>query len=148
MKPKKEQESEVTKQVVKEKVDIRNLAVGITKLRKGGKDSIILGCESEREIAKLKDTVSEKLGKDFEIMEPRKMNPKIKVINVGEDEMKLKDESLIDMIVKQNGLNEKNKGFYVRVLKRINKRREENVINRRGYNNNGVLILEVDKARS
>lgn len=146
VKPIREQESEVTKQVVKEKVDIRNMAVGITKLRKGGKGSIILGCESEREIVKLKDTMSEKLGKDFEVMEPRKMKPKIKVINIGEDEMKLKDEGLIDMIVKQNGLNEKDEGFYIRVIKRINKiRREENARNRRGYNNDGAVILEVDE---
>lgn len=47
VKPKKDQESEVNKQVVKEKVDIKNLAVGITKLRKEGKDFIIFGRESE-----------------------------------------------------------------------------------------------------
>lgn len=41
VKPKKEQRSETTKQVVKEKVDIKNLAVGITKLRKGGTGSVI-----------------------------------------------------------------------------------------------------------
>lgn len=49
VKPKIEQESETTKKMVKEKVDIKNLAVGITKIKKGGKGSIILGCESERE---------------------------------------------------------------------------------------------------
>lgn len=49
VKPKTEQESEKTKKMVKEKVDIKNLAVGITKIKKGGKGSIILGCESERE---------------------------------------------------------------------------------------------------
>lgn len=47
VKPKKDQESEITKQVVKEKVDIKNLTVGITKLRKEGKDLIIFGRESE-----------------------------------------------------------------------------------------------------
>lgn len=54
VKPKKEQESETTKKIVKEKVDIKNLAVGITKIRKGGKGSVILGCESEREIKQLR----------------------------------------------------------------------------------------------
>ncbi|EFN68952.1 hypothetical protein EAG_00180, partial [Camponotus floridanus] len=42
---------------VKEKVDIKKLDVGITKLKKGNKGSIILGCESESEMEKLRDTV-------------------------------------------------------------------------------------------
>lgn len=49
VKPKTEQESETTKKLVKENVDIKNLAVGITKIKKGGKGSSILGCESERD---------------------------------------------------------------------------------------------------
>ena len=63
--PKMEQESEATKKLVKEKVDIKKLEVGITKMKKGNKGSIILGCESEREMEKLRDTVREKLGDDF-----------------------------------------------------------------------------------
>lgn len=85
IKPKKEQESETTRKMIKEKVDITNLAVGITKLSKGGKGSIIFGCESEREIKRLKDTVSEKLGKEFEIMEPKKLKPKLKITNVDDE---------------------------------------------------------------
>lgn len=42
VKPKNVQESETTKKL-KERVDIKNLAVGITKLRKGGKGSVYLG---------------------------------------------------------------------------------------------------------
>lgn len=99
VKPKTEQESENIKKVVKEKVDIKNLAVGITKIKKRGKGSIILGCESEREI-KLKET-ARKMGNEFDITEAKNRNPKIKIINVSEEEMKLKDEKLIDMILKQ-----------------------------------------------
>jgi len=77
VKPKKEQESEITKKV-KEKVDIKNLIVGITKLRKGGKGTVILDCENESEMKQLKDSMSEKLGKDFEIVEPKKIKPKLK----------------------------------------------------------------------
>jgi len=53
VKPKREQESKTTKKVVKDKVDIKNLAVGIIKLRKG-KGSVILGCKSESEMKQLK----------------------------------------------------------------------------------------------
>lgn len=146
VKPKKEQESETTRKIVKEKVNIKDLAVGITKLRKGGKGSVILGCESEREIKQLKDTVSEKLGKDFEIMEPKKIKPKLKVLNVDEDEMKLKDENLIDTIKKQNNIDGSERGFYIRVVKRIdNERRGGTTRTRRGNKEEGSLILEVDE---
>lgn len=123
VKPKTEQENENTKKVVKEKVDIKNLAVGITKIKKRGKGSIILGCESEREI-KLKETVRKKMGNEFGITEPKKRNPKIKIINVSEEEMKLKDEKLIDMILKQNEINEKEEGFYIKIVKKIIKEKK------------------------
>lgn len=143
VKPKKEQESETTRKIVKEKVNIKDLAVGITKLRKGGKGSVILGCESEREIKQLKDTVSKKLGKDFEIMEPKKIKPKLKVLDVDEDEMKLKDEDLIDMIKKQNNIDGKEGGSYIRVVKKIDKVRKGG--NRNGNKGEGSLILEIDE---
>lgn len=120
--------------MVKEKVDIKNLAVGITKIKKGGKGSIILGCESEREIKKLKDTVREKLGDDYDIAEPKKIKPKIKIINVSEEEMNLKDETLIDTILKQNEINGKEEGFYIRVVKKIVKERGWQCADRRRKN--------------
>ncbi|EFN86256.1 hypothetical protein EAI_15033 [Harpegnathos saltator] len=42
VKLKKKQKSETTKKLIKEKVDIQNLEVGITKLRKGSKRTVIL----------------------------------------------------------------------------------------------------------
>lgn len=70
VKPKKQRESETTKKIVKEKINITNMAVGITKLRKGNKGTIILGCESEGEMEELKPTVQDKMGKEYNIMEP------------------------------------------------------------------------------
>lgn len=40
------------------------------------------------------------MGDEFDITEPKERNPKIKIINVSEEEMKLKNEKLIDMILK------------------------------------------------
>lgn len=132
--PIKEQESETTKKLVKEKVDIKKMEVGITKLRKGSKGSVILGCESEREMEKLKDTVREKLGEDFKITEPKKIRPKIKVVNVGEEEIQLKDEILIDTIKKQNTIDGRDEEFGIKIVKRIVK-----------DGSGGSLILEVDE---
>jgi len=101
-------------------LDIKNLPVGITKLKKGGKGTVILGCESESEMKQLKVTMREKLGKDF--VEPKKIKPKLKVINIEEEEMILKDEKLIDTIKKQNNMDG-NEESYIRVVKRFRERR-------------------------
>lgn len=84
--------------------------------------------------------MSEKLGKDFEIMEPKKIKPKLKVIN--EEEMKLKDENLIDMIIKQNNINGKDEGIVKRI---VNEKRRGNTRSRKGSKEEGSIILEVDE---
>ncbi|KAL6265886.1 hypothetical protein P5V15_002718 [Pogonomyrmex californicus] len=96
------------------------MEVRITKLRKGSKGSVILECESEEEMEKLKDTVREKLGEDFKITEPKKIRPKIKVVNVGEEEIQLKDKILIDTIKKQNTIDgREDEEFGIKIVKRI-----------------------------
>lgn len=138
-----QQESETTKKVLKEKVDIENLAVGVTKLRKGNKGTVILGCESGEEMDKLKATVQDKLGEDFKITEPKKIQPKIKVVNVGEEEMKLDERDIVKTIIIQNKLNVERDGFYIRILKKIDNE-GRNRPGRRGKEE-GSLILEVDE---
>lgn len=52
IKPKIQQESEITKKIIKEKVDIKNMPMGITKVRKGKEGTVILGCETGEEMDK------------------------------------------------------------------------------------------------
>jgi len=106
---------------------------------------VILGCESESEMKQLKASVREKLGKDFEIVEPKKIKPKLKVINIEEEEMILKDEKLINTIKKQNNMNE-NEESYIRVVKRFSSgRRGGDIKARRENREEGSIILEVDE---
>jgi len=141
--PKREQESEATKKMVKEKVDIKKLEVGITKLKKGYKGSIILGCEGERERVKLRDTVREKLGEDFKVTEPKGRKPKLKVVNVGEEELQLDDVILVDTIKRQNKIDAE---LYIKIVKRMAKSRsDDNARAGDGSKEDGSLILEVDE---
>lgn len=89
--------------------------------------------------------MSEKLGKDFEIMEPKKIKPKLKIINVDEEEMKIKDEDLIDTIKKQNNIDGRGGGFHIRVVKRISNKRRGGTTRTRRESKEGSLILEVDE---
>lgn len=144
--PRKQQASEATKKQVKEKIDISNLAVGISKLRKGVNGSVILGCESTGEMEKLKASVQVKLGEDFQIMEPKKIKSKIKIINVGMDVMNVEEEELVDSIKKQNALNDEREGCYIKLLKKITMDDGGDTVRiRKRRRNEGSLILEVDE---
>jgi len=70
----------------------------------------------------VKDSMSEKFGKDFEIVESKKIKPKLKVINIEKEKMILKDEKLIDTIKKQNNIDGK-ENSYIRIVKRFSSRR-------------------------
>lgn len=85
------------------------------------------------------------MGDDFEIMQTKKIKPKIKVVNVGEEEMKLNDKNLIDTITRQNKVDNREEGFYLRVVKRITKEGKKGDTRvRRGNNEEDSLILEAD----
>jgi len=44
VRPNKQQESEVTKKVIKEKVDIKSMHVEISRFRKGNNGAVLIGC--------------------------------------------------------------------------------------------------------
>lgn len=138
VKPKKRQESEMTKKLVKENINITDMAVGITKLRKRNNGTVILGCESKSEMEKLKVTIQNKLGKEYNIMEPKGAKPKIKVVNIDEEKMKLENENLLNVIMKQNKIEDEKEEFHMRIIKKISKE------NTRGGGVNGSIIIELD----
>lgn len=83
VKSKVQQESEDTKKLIKEKLDIKNMDMGVTKLKKGSKRAVIMDCENGEEVRKLKETVQDKLGENNKLMELLQSKPKVKIINIG-----------------------------------------------------------------
>jgi hypothetical protein len=136
IKPKVQQESEITKKIIKEKIDITKMEIGITKLRKGGKGTVILGCETEEEKEELKATVQAAMGEEVKVSEPQKRQPKIKIINVGGEEMKMEDGELIDTIKKQNRIGEE---FRIHLVKKILRGKNKD-------SEQGSVIIEVDES--
>lgn len=120
IKPKEKQESEATKKTIKEKVDIKNMAVGVTRLKKGSNGTVILGCETTEETEKLKTIVQEKMGEGFKVTETMQQKPKIKIVNMETDELELADDELVETIKKQNAMEEI-EGREMKIVKRINK---------------------------
>ena len=140
IKPKNQQESETTKKVIKEKVDIKKMPMGITKLRKGREGTVILGCETEEEMVNLKVTMQSKLGGKYNVTESVQMKPKIKIINIDGEEMVLEDEELIHTIGKQNNME----GSHIRIIKRILQKKGKEKSQPKSKKN-GAIIIEVDE---
>lgn len=127
-------------------MDIKSLLVEITKIRKGGKGTNILGCESKKEVVKLKETVQEKLGENFDIIELRRKKPKLEIITINEEIMNLK-EDIIETIKKQNEIVGNIRETYIKIVKKIIRSKKENKSQprRERRKEDGSLIIEVDK---
>ncbi|EFN77658.1 hypothetical protein EAI_05448, partial [Harpegnathos saltator] len=106
---------------------------------KGNKGTVILECESKSQMEELKVTVQNKLGKDYNIMEPKGAKPKIKIINIDEEEMALDDENLLNIIMKQNKLENGREEFHMQIIKKITKKYLS------GGEGNGSLLIEMDE---
>jgi len=63
---------------------------------------VILRCETGEEMEKLKTIMHNKLGESFKVMESPQTELKVKIINIDEEDMKLKDDELIGIIRRQN----------------------------------------------
>lgn len=142
IKPKIQQESETTKNVIKEKVDIKKMSMGITKLRKGREGTVIMGCETGEEMMKLRDTMQTKLGENYSVTESLQIKPKIKIINMSEEEMELDDDEFINTVKKQNSMEES----HIKIIKRllIKKNKDNGQAGSKGKDNRSVII-EVDE---
>ncbi|XP_011868774.1 PREDICTED: uncharacterized protein LOC105562496 [Vollenhovia emeryi] len=141
VKPKEKQESETTKNTVLEKVKINMLPIGVSRMTKGNKGTIIIGCESGKEVEQLKTSMEATIGKDFETIIPKQKQPKIKIIGIDQEEMERDDQSLIETIKIQNELAERSERLHLRILKRgLMEKKNEGESRREA----GSLILETD----
>lgn len=119
---KKQQESETTKKFIK-KGKHQEYGYGNNKIKKRKQKHLILGCETGEDMEKLKATVQAKLGEDFTITESPRIKPKLKVVNIGKEEMKLIDNNLLLTIKKQNKIDAKMKESMRIVKKQLKKAR-------------------------
>jgi len=85
------------------------------------------------------------LGENFKVTESLQIKPKIKIVSIDEDKIKLDDNDLIDIIKRQNKI-EVNKEFQIRIVKKLikEKRIYRNQLGRRGREE-GVVIIETDE---
>jgi hypothetical protein len=100
LKPKNSnQNSDVTKAEIKQKIDPVDL--GINSVRSASKGSVVIACKSKEDQEKLRKDAETKLGENYEIQLPDQINPKIKVYGVSQ---KYPEQKLSEMMKKQNNI--------------------------------------------
>lgn len=120
IKPKVNQESSKTNEVIKKNLKPAEMEVGITQMRNVRDGGVLIKCKTKEEIEKVKKAAEKKLGKNYRINMPEQKNPCIKVLDL---EDKLNEEDLLKTIRKQNAyLRHDNMKLKVVVIKKMKTR--------------------------
>lgn len=84
------------------------LGVGVNKVDKGPKGSIILNIPRKEDQATLRDELKKNLGETYKVQVPERKLPRIKIVGIENNLSELTEEEIINKISTQNKL-EKNK---------------------------------------
>lgn len=98
IKPKSQQDSEVTNEEIKKNFKPASLEVGMVQI-KNIKDGGVVKCESKEDSIKIKDAAVKKLKKKYDIKLSKLINPSIKILYIEEE---LDEDELLDAILSQN----------------------------------------------
>lgn len=82
IKPKKEQESNTTKQDIQKYIRPQDLEVGIAGVRNISKGGMIIECDKKEDTLKVKEAVEEKLPERYNVRTPELINPSIKILDI------------------------------------------------------------------
>lgn len=114
VKPKdKKQSSEVTRQVMEEKIDPSALGVGVSRVKYIREGGVAVTCVGEAQ--DVQPDLGEQLGQGYEVLKPERKNPRIMVFDVQKSVAEDEDE-LVKKIVKQNGITTEDSKLMIRVV--------------------------------
>lgn len=94
--------SEITKQEIKNKVNVAKLGVGITKMRKATRGAVVIGCENKTQAEILMNKVSTDLGDKYIVKAPQIKNVKIRIYNIDKEDCE-EEQELWKKVEEQNG---------------------------------------------
>lgn len=104
IKPKNEDagSSDVTKNDIKNKIDVSSLGVGITKMKKITRGAVVVGYENKIQAERLKEKVTKDLGEKYVIQAPRKTKLKIRIFDIDREDSE-NEQEFWEKVEEQNG---------------------------------------------
>lgn len=136
IKPKEKQQSNKTKDDLKQNIDPKSLAVGVENLIEGKEGTVYINCDSRNSKEKIRNKVENELGNQYKVMDGRQKNPKMIVRGV-EEEYITEDVDIVIQTMKEQNELETTEDTVLKVLARYRQK---------GQQNKGNIILEVDVA--
>lgn len=104
VKPRQEKEMNKVKEDLRSNIDPVDLQVGLNIDRNTRNGGIILKCTNSEALNTVKNNIKTKMGEEYEIQVPKKLNPRIIVTGIDEEELQNEAEvkELSKKIIKQN----------------------------------------------
>nr|CAH7768442.1 unnamed protein product [Callosobruchus chinensis] len=88
IKPKNaDQDSSTTKSVLAQKIVPADIDVVVAEVKHGSHGRLMIHCQDEKSLEKLKINAARELGDEYEVKVGKLINPKIKLLNVKEDDV-------------------------------------------------------------
>lgn len=115
IKPKKNQDSTVTKKEVLQKINPAELNIGVNNIKLAKSGNITIKCSSREDADKLKNMAVTKLKNTYEVEETKLKKPRIKIIGFTESK---NEEELEQLIRKQNKHIEDNDELKITYIKK------------------------------
>lgn len=124
VKPRHEKETNEIKGDLKNNINPADLQVGLHIDRNTRNGGVILKCTNVEALNTVKENIKMKMGDEYEIQVPKKLNPKIVITGIEEDELKNEAEvkELTNKIVKQNRMPQ-NANFRFEVIRKTRTRK-------------------------
>lgn len=104
VKPREKQESNKTKNDLKEAIDPKTLAIAVENIKEGKEGAVIINCNNSSTKDKIKEKVENEMGNHYNVTEGTQKNPKIIIRGVEEEFIEGTDDFIIDSIKEQNEL--------------------------------------------
>lgn len=130
--PKASQDNMKTMSQVKKSIDVVKFGVEIDRISNAQRGKVILGCKNKDDTSKIAHELKTKIGQSYNIRVPEKKLPKLKVIDVEEDVLVMKEDEIVELMTRQNEI----------VINRDNKIEIKKIA--RGKNLTSILIVETD----
>lgn len=134
VKPVNAQTSNLTKTEIKQAIDPTDIGVNISQLKQVSKGAVVISCEHKSDIDVLKTKISEKIGNKYNVEVPTLRKPKLKVVNIHNEDTDVDDNQLVNKIMKQNKINSDTDDIHIRIVKKISNKRFDT----------STLIIETD----
>lgn len=132
IKPKNDQNNEITRKDLKVNIDPSKLAIGVENVKNIKNGGVIINCSDANSKGIMKNKVVEVMGDKYKVEEGQLKKPKIMIVGAEEDFLEMENEEVLKAIIEQNNKNWDGK---VSVVKKYSKRNKKNSTN---------IVIEVE----